>query len=103
MSVEIKITELEHGKVRYATTVVITGKAGTDELYVGYNDALLRLKVTQEQLTQLRVGDTLYYHDGVLTLDPQGAPAKPAPKPSQPEPVKSHPSKASMAHRFPQR
>jgi len=57
MSIAIKISDKEHGKVRFATTVVVTGKAGADEVYVGYNDALLRLSVDKETMDKLRVGE----------------------------------------------
>jgi len=103
MSIAIKISDKEHGKVRFATTVVVTGKAGADEVYVGYNDALLRLSVDKETMDKLRVGDKLYYHEGVLSLEPEGTVAKAKPKAGVDTPVKSHPAMSQMSHRFPQR
>lgn len=103
MSVTIKITDKQHGKVRFGTTLVVTGKAGGDELFVGFQDSLLRLNVDAETYKSLETGDKLYYQDGVLTDTPTGkavqTPAKTAPAPQ----VKSNPSPRSMAHRFPQR
>jgi len=51
----------------------------------------------------LDTGDKLYYHEGVLSDQPGGEAVKVASKPEQAAPVKSNPSKASMAGRFPQR
>lgn len=103
MSVSIKITEKQHGKVRFGTTLVVTGKAGGNELFVGFQDSLLRLNVDAAAYAALDTGDKLYYHEGVLSDQPGDAAVKVASKPEQAAPVKSNPSKASMAGRFPQR